>query len=188
MRKSSPNPPKNVFQFSRNHPTLWPKETFLLSSSQPTNPQLSLSQIFSLVFPKNQQRNRMQACRLFWIAPIKRTDGEMERSFRSPKVRNVKHIPKKIRGLLGIAHSFPLDVPKDPCRSKSPRTSSSLAMAYPQMLSPSDSDPPHYPSTPITSAGFGNRVKGSGTGCDPFLKDPLPLLLKNLHSLCQIQM
>ncbi len=73
-------------------------------------------------------------------------------------------------------------MPKDPCRSKLPQTSLSLATAYPQMLSPSDSDPPHYPSTPITSAGFGNRVWGSGTGCDPPLKDPLPVLLKKLHS------
>lgn len=56
-------------------------------------------------------------------------------------------------------------------------------MAYPQMLSPPDTDPPHYPSTPITSAGFGNRAQGSGTGCDPPLKDPLPLLLKKLHSV-----
>lgn len=86
MQKSSQNPPKNLFQLSRNYPTLWPKEAFLPSSSQPTNPQHSLSLMFSLVFPKNQQWNRMQACRLFWIAPTKRTDGEMERSFRSPKV------------------------------------------------------------------------------------------------------
>lgn len=81
---------KNLFQLSRNHPTLWPKEAFLPSSSQPTNPQLSpsLFLMFSLVFPKNQKRNRMQACKLFWIAPIKRTGGEMEieHSFWSPKV------------------------------------------------------------------------------------------------------
>lgn len=101
------------------------------------------------------------------------------RSTLSPyKKRNVKHIGKKIRGLLGVAHSFPPDVPKDLCGSKPPRTSSPLATAYPQMLSPSDTNPPHYSSTPITS-GFGN------TGCDPPLKDPLLrfLIEKVTHSV-----
>lgn len=68
------------------------------------NPPTHSSLWFSL---KNQQRNRMQACRLLWIAPIKRKDVKMERSFWSPKWRNVKHIPKEIRVLLGVAHSFP---------------------------------------------------------------------------------
>lgn len=61
-------------------------------------------------------------------------------------------------------------------------------MVYPQMLSPPDTDPPHYPSTPITSAGFVKGTQGYGTGCDPPSKDPLPRLLKKLHSHSQIQM
>lgn len=144
--------------------------------------------IFSLVFPKKPTKEHDAAFSLFvfWTAPTEETEGDMQHVSGPPKWRNAKYIPKKIRGLLApwcITQLSP-DVPKDLCRSKPPQTSSSLAAAYPQMLSPSDTDPPPLiiPAS-LHLCSFGQQRRALTQDVTPLpgrLKVPPSCLTENL--------
>lgn len=114
--------PISLFQFSRNYPTRRPKEIFPPRSCQANNPYFPSSSPWFSFKTNTTIRRRPVGC--FLVPKTRRMFSVLLRRLGSHGTQLSVNVPNNLRG------------------SKSPRTSLSLAAAYPQMLSPPDTNPP----------------------------------------------